>query len=212
MTRRLGLRLLSVGLPLALLAPGAAHAERIATADAVGDVVQEDWDAVVSSEASADAEPDPYLPAPDNESADIVRTVVDHRASALTVTASFRDLVDTTYDGLVFRIRTPRRVFDVLVERRGKHALTTWAVRRGPTCGRVRTTADSRDERITLHLPTDCIGAPRSVRVAVGVISQVVTHDPQAGDSIDKFIDDAFSVGFGPSGDRLVFGPEVRRG
>ena len=37
MTSRLGLRVLAAVLPLALLAPVAAHAEKVVTEDAVGD-------------------------------------------------------------------------------------------------------------------------------------------------------------------------------
>ena len=200
MTSRAGLRLLALALAAALLAPGVAHAERITLDDAVGDVVERGYDL------------DQFVSAPDNQSADITRTVVDHRAGVLTVALSVRDLVDTTYDFLLVRIRTPRRVYDVLVERRGRHTFTTWSGRSGPTCGSAWTSADSIDDRIVVRVPTDCIGTPRSARIAVGLIDQVVTHDPQTGDSMVTFIDDAFAPDASRLDNGVTYGPEVRRG
>jgi hypothetical protein len=50
MTHRLGTRLLALLLPAAaLLLPAAAHAERVVTEDAVGDVVSEPYNTSVSA-------------------------------------------------------------------------------------------------------------------------------------------------------------------
>ena len=116
MSHHLGARVVAALLPLTVLIPAAAHAERVVTDDAVGDVVSEPSDISVSAEATTDPPPevvDPFVPDPDNATTDITRTVVDHRAGLLKVTASFRDLQHTFNDSLVMRIRTPQRTWTV---------------------------------------------------------------------------------------------------
>jgi hypothetical protein len=127
----------------------------------------------VSAVATTDPPPevvDPFVPAPDNETTDITRTVVDHRTGLLKVTASFRDLQHTFDDSLVMRIRTPQRTWTVFVERRGKQTLTTMYGRRSDsTCRRLWTTADLSSDQIEVKVPTSCLGDPRWVQVALEV-------------------------------------------
>jgi hypothetical protein len=217
MTHRLGTRLLAVLLPAtALLLPPAAHAERVVTEDAVGDVVSEPYDTSVSVEATDDPPEevaDPFVPDPDNETSDITRTAVDHRTGVLKVTASFRDLRHTFHDSLVMRIRTPQRRWTVYVERSGKQTLTAMSGRRSDsTCRGLRTTADLSTDRIDVKVPTSCIGDPRWVQVGLGVFGTEVTHDPEVGDVLHGSLDDAFGTGWDAAADRLTYGPEVRRG
>ena len=216
MSHHLGARVVAALLPLTVLIPAAAHAERVVTDDAVGDVVSEPSDISVSAEATTDPPPevvDPFVPDPDNATTDITRTVVDHRAGLLKVTASFRDLQHTFNDPLVMLIRTPQRTWTVYVERRGKQTLTTISGRRSDlTCRRLRTTADLSSDQIEVKVPTSCLGDPRWVQVALVVFAIGVTHDPEVGDVLHGSLDDAFATGRDAAVDRLTFGPEVRRG
>ena len=68
MNHRVGLRLLAALLPAAALLPGAAHAEKVVTEDPVGDAhsLTIDWEG---------GAPSAFVPAPDETSVDVVRTV-----------------------------------------------------------------------------------------------------------------------------------------
>src|SRR6187551_3125308 len=86
MTVRLGLRVLAVALSGVLLVPSAANAEEIVTEDPAADVLT-----LGPTEQGGD-DLDSLLPAPENLTADVVRTAVDHRASRLRVRLDLRDL------------------------------------------------------------------------------------------------------------------------
>ena len=207
MSSRLGLRLLALLLPAtSLLLPAAAHAERAVTHDATEDVVSVGID---PSLVLGEEEP---VAAPANQSADITRTVVDHTAGRVLVSVSVRDLRNTFGETVVLRVRTPQRTRTVLVDRRGKHAFSMlFGGRNAPTCGGLSATADSQTDKILMTVPTSCIDDPRWVQVAVLVAGSRVDHDPDTGDRITTFIDDAHSEGFDDDR-RPAFGPQVRRG
>jgi hypothetical protein len=207
MSHRFRARVLAALLPaIVLLVPAAAHAERVVTGDALGDVVT----TTVS---------DPFLlgggelvPSPDNTSTDITRTVVDHRAGRLKVTASFRDLRRSFSDTVLMLIRTPRKSFTVYAHRGGSQTVSMLGGRRSDVdCHGLLTTFDQAADTVSVRVPTSCIRDPRWVQVALAVATGEVRHDPEAGDQVDAFIDDAFSDGF-TDDSAPAMGPRVRRG
>ena len=205
MTPRLGTRLLAALLPAAVLLPGAAHAERVVTDDAVGDVV------TVESGLGFVDTGEEVRPAPEHESTDITRTVVDHRAGRLQVTVAFRDLHRSFSDTVLMQIRTPQRTWMVFAERRGNETVTQLFGRRSePTCPRLRTTVDATTDRVVVRVPTSCIGDPRWVQPDLMALGTEVEHDPETGDQLVKFYDDAYGVGLGDTGESGS-GPRVRR-
>src|SRR5689334_43987 len=98
MSSRLGPRLVALLLPALLLAPAAAHAERVVTDDAVGDADVVGW------LADEDAE---LPPTPDPSPADIARTVAAHGVRRLSVTVRFVELAGAQDHGMQVLVRTP---------------------------------------------------------------------------------------------------------
>lgn len=210
---RLGLRLLALVVPAVLLLPAAAHAEKVVTEDATGDVVTSATgdDTAVATDSPPPDTVGELVAAPDNATADIVRTVVDHRAGLLRVTVAFRDLRDTFGETIGIRVRTPQRGHLIYAERRGKHTFTSMlGGRHTPTCAGLATTADSKADKIIVKVPTACIQDPRWVKLGLFVASMQVDHLPETGDRGVEFIDDAYRDGFGYD-DGLAAGPKVRR-
>jgi len=200
-TNRRGLRLLALGLPLALLAPAAAHAETVVTDDAVGDA--EAW--------SYDQEFQ-FVPAPQEASADITRTVASFGDRRLRVTLRFRDLQVRPRHDMVVRLRTPRATFDVIATREGAShptvELTNPRDEEFP-CRNLRVAYDGAADTASVAVPTRCIGSPRWVRLGVkATATPAVEKDPQT--SVVFYADDALREG---GSDRTVRpGPRIHRG
>lgn len=206
MTHRLRARLaVAAFLPLVALAPAVAHAETVVVEDATGDVVTAPSDPFSGDGA------DELVAAPDHASTDITRTVVDHRAGRLEVTASFRDLRRSFGKRALLRVRTPQRTWTVVVEGSGGQTFT--AVSSGPTagCRGLRTTFDPAADTVSVRVPTACIRDPRWVQVAMLVVSSEVRHDPRLGDQLDEYADDPFADGL-TDDSGWTMGPRVRRG
>jgi hypothetical protein len=196
----LATRLLAVLVPVALLTPAAAHAEKVVTEDAVGD-------AVTLVDESADL--DEAIPAPDHEGADVVRTAVAHGAKRLRVSVAFRALERDPFQFIVIRVRTPRGNYEVLVERLGGKPITT--IDRGPTtvdCDGLGAKVDLPADTVTASLPTSCLDAPRWVQVGVGAVS--VSGQQDDPELAAVFADDAHRDG--AIRDNIAPGPRVRRG
>jgi hypothetical protein len=209
MSLRLGTRLVAVLLPATLLLPAAAHAEKVVSKDAVGDVVSTVTDLTMLDTGEE------MVPAPDNERSDIVRTSVDHEAGLLRVAVTFRDVRGTFGDTLIGRIRTPTKTFTVLAERRGRESYTLLLGRRDlAPCGGLLTTVDRPADKVTIAIPTACVGDPRWVQVGLGAIGMVVEHDAEVGDRFRGFVDDAYATGSTglATSNGPAFGPKVRRG
>lgn len=205
MKPRLAARLTTALLSAALLLPTAAHAERVVVEDATNDVV------TTLADSSLMGDGDELVAAPDHASTDITRTVVDHRAGRLTVTASFRDLRRSFGTWAVLRVRTSQRTWTVFVEGSGGQTVTAIVNRSGATCRGLLTTVDPAADTVSVRVPTACIRDPRWVQVAMLVASREVRHDPRLGDQLDEFADDAFADGMiRDSG--WTMGPKVRRG
>src|SRR6478609_5002460 len=107
MSPRPGLRLLAAALLLALLAPAAAHAEKVVTDDAVGDVV------TLGPTEPGEDDLANLVPAPDNTATDVVRTTVDHTGSRLRIRIDLRELGDARLYFAGVRVRTPRGTYEV---------------------------------------------------------------------------------------------------
>ena len=201
MQHRPGIRLATALLTAtAVLLPAAAHAEKVVTQDAIGDVV-------TVSEESGDLED--AVPAPGYAGVDVVRTSVAHGATRLRVTVAFRALARDPFQLTAIRISTPRGAFDVLVERLGGKPISGMD-RRGEAvdCGGLRSKVDLRTDTLTTSLPTACLGTPRWVQVGVGAVG--VDLDAEDPDLIGPYADDAHRDG--TVRDALAKGPKVRRG
>jgi hypothetical protein len=208
-SRRLGLQLIALALPLALLAPVSAHAEKVVTEDSVGDVqlvrsfVPEVGSPVVSA-----------APAPDETAVDITRTVVAHGHNRLSITVHFRDLVLTSVHDTYVRLATPRgRQYAVLVGKNPGFRAKALLLRRGleTDCRVVRAAADGAADTVSVSLPTACLGVPPWVRVGVGV--------SRVAEVADAYADPTGIALFADDGNRdvvrensLGFGPKVHRG
>ena len=114
MTVRLGLRLLALALPAALLVPAAAHAGTLTVDDGAGDAKALNM-AVIFVEMfdGTTADGPIFLDAPAETSTDVVRTTIDHARKRLTLTVQLRDLVDTEGHSVEFRIFTPQGRYDL---------------------------------------------------------------------------------------------------
>ena len=205
MTSRLGARLLALALPVALLAPAAAHAEKVATSDAAGDVV-----ALGPTERGAD-DLSNLVAAPDNTTVDVVRTTVDHRATRLRVRVDLRELGDARLYFAVLRLRTPDAVFEVEVDDLGRRPKAELTRGRGDVeCARLRVETDRGSARATVTIPTACLGDPRWVQVGVGVASVERVTGADGSEEFVTHADDAHRTG--DVRDRIALGPKVRRG
>lgn len=203
MTHRPGLRLLAALVPaVALLVPGVAHAERLATPDAVGDVVRTTF--VEGSE-------DTYTAAPDETAFDVTRTVVTHHAARLRVTVRFRDLHPTRSHLTYVKVRTPDGRYEIFLDRGRGEDSVDFAGRPGmQDCDGLRWSASNTTDRVAVSLPTSCLGSPRWVQVGVGAAGPETVD----GDSVDEdgayLADEALRTGVVRSSVRV--GSKVRPG
>jgi hypothetical protein len=206
MTSRLGLRLAALLVPVALLAPAAAHAEKVETTDPAGDVVS------LGPTEQGDDDLDNLLPAPENLTADVVRTVVDHAASRLRVRIDLRELGRSRIYFAVLQVRTPAGTFEVEADNLG-HRPKVEMTRRGRAvdCPRLRAVSDRAAARAVITIPTSCLGAPRWVEVGAGIASLETVTAADGAEQDVVFADDAHRAG--TIGDEnLTKGPKVRRG
>lgn len=165
-------RLLAVLLPAGLVLAGpAAHADRLVTQDAAGDVL-----AITFSDGDGDGTgEEQMIPAPDVTTVDITRTVVQHRPNRLTVTVGYRDLEVRRGEVHLsaIRVQTPRGGYWVHVGNLiGKKM--SGELQKGPRtieCEGLRWSVDERSDKVTASVPTTCIGAPRWVQVGTGAIT-----------------------------------------
>jgi hypothetical protein len=205
MSRRLAARLGAVLVPAALLPPAAAHAERIVTTDPAADVVS-----IGPTEQGGD-DLDNLVPAPDNLTADVVRTVVDHDEARLRVRIDLRELGRSRRYFAVLRVRTPAGTFEVETDnlgRRPKVEMTRGS--RAVECPRLRAVGDHAAARAVITVPTSCLGSPRWVEVGAGVASVETVMTAEGTEQVLVFADDAHRAG--EIRDRIALGPKVRRG
>ena len=205
MTVRLGLRVFALALSGVLLVPSAANAEEIVTEDPAADVLT-----LGPTEQGGD-DLDNLLPAPENLTADVVRTTVDHRASRLRVRLDLRDLGRSRTYFAVLEVRTPDGTFEVETENLGRRPKVDMTRRsRAIECQRLRATGDQASSRVTVTIPTSCLGDPRWVQVGAGVASVETVTSADGAAEMAVFADDAHRVG--EIRDMIAFGPKVRRG
>ncbi len=206
MTSRLALRLLAL-VPLALLTPAAAHAEKVVTTDPTADVVY------LGPTEQGQGDTDNLVPAPDNTTADVTRTVVDHTESRVKVRIDLRELGRAEVYFAVLQVRTPAGTFEVETDqhlaRRPKVEMTRRS--RAVECRRLRAVTDRTDARVTITVPTSCLGDPRWVQVGAGVASLETVTGADGAEQALVFADDAHRVGT-VGYDNLSKGPKVRRG
>ena len=201
MTHRVGTRLVALALPVvALLAPSIAHAEKVVTRDAAGDVVQ----LIQNEDGSTET-----IAAPDYAGADIVRTVVDHRSARLRVSVRFRELRRDSWHFTVIRVLTPRGKFDLLVERPGgKPIVSLTRGKKDVDCRGLKARVDRGTRSVTASLPTACLDTPRWVQVGVGAIA--LDGDPLSPDLLAAYADDGHRDG-DIRESSIAKGPKVRR-
>jgi hypothetical protein len=206
MTSRLGLRLLAAALPAVLLAPVAAHAEKVGTTDPAGDVVS------VGPTEQGEDDLDNLLPAPENLTADVVRTVVDHADSRLRVRIDLRELGRARNYFAVLQVRTPAGTFEVETDDLGRRPEVEMTRRsRAVECPRLRADSDRAAARALITIPTACLGAPRWVQVGAGIASLETVTAADGAEQVVVYADDAHRVGT-ISDENLAKGPKVRRG
>lgn len=208
MIRRLRLHLLALALPLALLAPVAAHAERVVVEDAVGDV------RFIDLAADKDGPRVPY-----HVTSDITRTVLEYDTSGLEITAHFRDLQNGPLLRMDVRVRTPRGAYYMTMTRiAGKRIRLTFVRRSGGEveCARLAGRFDGAGDTVTMSIPAECLGSPRWVQVGVMATdtSLEALEDPEdpedPEDEIVIYVDDAQRDTLRKRG--ISLGPQVHRG
>ena len=204
-------RMLPAVVPLVLLAAvvPASHAERVVTEDAVGDVQSMTFDVDSSEEAAP-------VPAPEEASVDITRTVVTHGNRRLEVTVHLRDLVTSRYTSTYVRVFTSSAKYDLeLAKVPGSRAEVSFSAKRRESCRGLRGTVDGTADTVTFALPTSCIGSPRWVRVGVGAVGFDAAFEEALADggeisTLTVFADDGHR---GTIRDNSIGkGPKVRRG
>jgi hypothetical protein len=207
MTHRPRLRLAAAILPAAILVlPAAANAEKVVTHDAAGDAVKANWEQADLSEPAT-------VPAPEEVSTDIVRTVAAYGDQRLTLTVHFRDLVRVNDHSTFARIQTSsRRAFDLSLDKeQGSRATVSLGSPHGEVeCPWLRGDIDRGADVVAWSVPTACIGNPRWVRVGVGALG--VSWPPEGQDQMefDIFADDGGRATF--ANEPPVLGPRIRRG
>lgn len=201
-----GVRLLAALVPAALLLPTAAHAEKVVTDDPAADAVR-----VVGAPVDGGGE-DQILPAPENTTADVVSTVVDHDEARVRVTVRLRELGSARMYFAVLQVRTPDGSYEVEVERLGREPRVEMTRRgRAVDCARLRASSDRSRARVVVTVPAACLGSPRWVQLGVGVASLETEQTDTGTEEVVVFADDAHRAGTIRT-DRLTRGPRVHRG
>jgi hypothetical protein len=208
MSPRLGARLVAVLLPAVAVLPAAAHAEKVVTDDPAGDASQV---SVVSTQGSDELA---LAPAPDETSSDIIRTVVAHGTTRLSVTVHVRDLVSgAAVDGYL-RVATPHGGFHISVEKvpgARVHADLRRDNQGDVECRALRASVDGAADTLSVSVPTTCLGAPRWVRIGVGLVRYEEPADGADPAAYVMFADDGHRDG-DIREDDVAKGPRVHRG
>jgi len=195
MSSRLGLRLVALVAPAALLAPAAAHAEKVVTHDPAGDA------GVVGWLAEEDAE---LPPVPDPSPADIVRTVAAHGETRLSITVHFAELAGVRDHSMQVLVRTPPGAYRLEVEKReGRRARATLTQPgQQADCRALRARYDTGADAVAVSVPTACLSSPRWVRLGVKAFAPLPATDPAV---LASTVDDGhrdtvrlMSIGAGP--------------
>ena len=192
----------------AVLVPTPAGAERDTVVDMPGDAQKLDW------ERSRKNDP-VFLPAPDETSVDVVRTVVAHGETRLGVTVRYRELVRASDHETSIRVLTSHeRRFDVRITLTSRGRAETALTRddRFFSCPGLRPVVDVARHRVKVSLPTSCLGEPRWVRVGVVAegLEDVATEEHPY--DFEMYLDDGGSAGLGAARSWPSLGPRVRRG
>lgn len=214
MSLRHGARLAALLVPALLLAPAAAHAEKVVFDDAVGDAVSVNLaDGLLTTSGAPATDAPSFVPAPDEAGADVTRTVVALGRTRLAVTMHFRDLVlspgghsvdlplytpGAQYDLSVGR-EPGRRAhvdlfppFDVMPVSAADAAQQRGAARPGE-CRGERVRYDFEADVVSVSVPTACLGTPRWVQVGVAVTRFAITPQPDGSVNFAVLADDGFS-------------------
>jgi len=228
MTTRLGLRLLALALPVAVLCPAAAHAASVTVGDGAGDAKAINMAVAFGDLVDGTTSDGPFfLDAPAETSTDVVSTTIDHARKRLTLTVQFRDLVDTQGHSVEFRVFTPEGRYNLLIGVVGGQTVAELYPGRASVvvtgsddtdssgdgtkpCRTVRARYDLAADTLTASVPTSCLGAPKWVQVAAGVTRTKVTPQPDGSANLASYADDAFRGGV--SMRSLGRSPKVRRG
>lgn len=200
MPSRLGLRLVALIAPAALLAPAAAHAEKVVTHDPAGDARVLGW------LADEDAE---LPPVPDPSPADVVRTVAAHGERRLSITVHFAELAGVRDHSMQVVVRTPSGAYRVEVEKgEGRRARATLTQRgQQARCRALRARYDAAADAVAVSVPTACLSSPRWVRLGIKAFAPLAMTDPAV---LASTVDDGHSDSFRAM--RLSTGPRIRRG
>ena len=195
MSPRLGLRLVALIVPAALLAPVAAHAEKVVTHDPAGDATVVGW------LAEEDAE---LPPVPDPSAADIVRTVAAHGDRRLSITVHFTELAGVRDHSMQVLVRTPSGAYRVdLDKEEGRRVRSTITRNREAVdCRALLARYDTGADAVAVSVPTACLSSPRWVRLGIKAFAPLATTDPAV---VASTVDDGhrdtvrlMSVGAGP--------------
>lgn len=209
-------RLVAALVPAVLLIPATAHAEQVTVDDGAGDAKALNFAAEFGDEAAPR-----FLDAPAEVSVDITRTVIAH-GKRVTVSTSFRDLVDLAEHTLEMRIFTPDERFSLFVSSNGdgsagtqlypeRNLATEGAIAIRP-CRSVRARYDVAADLVTVSFPATCVGAPRWVQVAVLASRLDVTPLGDGSVNLAGYGDDAFGGGLSATSRGASRSPKVRRG
>ena len=200
MSSRLGPRLVALLVPAVLLAPAAAHAERVVTHDPAGDAGVLGWLADEDAELPATPDPSP---------ADIVRTVAAHGDRRLSITVHLTELAGVREHAVQVLVRTPSGAYRVDVDKReGRRVRTTITRRWEPVgCPALRARYDTGADAVAVSVPTACLSAPRWVQLGIKAFAPLPSTDPAV---LASTVDDAHSDTFRVSG--VAKGPRIHRG
>jgi hypothetical protein len=202
MSRTAALRLAALLAPVALVLPAAAaHAETVVTEDAAGD-----------ARAWTDYQEFQYVPAPDEASADVIRTAAAFGQRRLSVAVHFRDLEVRVRHETLVRVWTPRGAFDVTAERRSARRATVSLARQGSDalgCRGLSVAYDGAADTVALSVPARCIGAPRWVRLGVKATTTPRRYADNPG-TVFFLADDGHREGLRENS--IGKGPRIRRG
>ncbi len=200
MSPRLGPRLVPLLVPAVLLAPAAAHAERVATHDPVGDAGVLGW------VADEDAE---LPPTPDPSPADIVRTVAAHGDRRLGITVHFTELAGVREHSMQVLVRTPAGAYRVEVDKKEGRRVRTTITRRWEQvdCRALRARYDTGADAVAVSVPTACLASPDWVRLGIKAFAPLPMTDPAVmASTVDDGHTDTYQV------TRVSTGPRIRRG
>lgn len=171
---------------------GPAFAEKYVASDAKLDVV------------SVDFVSESQTPAPDNATADVVKTKVNHTRGAVRFRVKLRDLSGPALTGVIADLRTNKRRYTLNFFRSGSRTTFDLTTRAGEPikCRGMKRSSDLATDVVKFSVPRSCVGLPRWVRA--GVVALVVQENA-------AFADDALRVGdLKPSGS-LTFTERLKR-